>query len=108
LNDLAADVKLGAFLDQGAGFLAEFVLADGLGGVAGIEKGAGRELESADIFWGDGEGAEAGVGPVVDGDFRAGTRSWGGGRFKPGVGELGVRSPLFRFVGFCGIPGLKR
>ena len=30
LDDLAADVELGAFFDQDAGFFAQFVFADGL------------------------------------------------------------------------------
>ena len=69
LDDLAADIELGAFFDQHAGLFAELVLADGLGAVAGVEQGAGRELEAADVFRGDGGGAEVGVGAAVNGDF---------------------------------------
>jgi hypothetical protein len=71
LDDLAADVELGAFLDQGAGFFAEFVFADGLGAFAGVEQGAGRQLEAADVLGRDGGGADFGVGAAVDGDAAA-------------------------------------
>jgi hypothetical protein len=50
LDDLAADVEFGAFFDKGAGFFAEFFFPDGLRCVAGLEEGAGRELEAADVF----------------------------------------------------------
>ncbi len=75
LHDLAADVELGAFFDQDAGLFAEHVFADGERGFAGVEEGAGRQLESGDVLGGDGGGADFGVGAAVDGDGLGG-RGW--------------------------------
>ena len=80
LDHLAAHVELGAFLHQDAGFFAQLVLADGLRAVAGVEQGAGRQLEAADILGRDGGGAHFGVGAVVDGDL--GGRAEGGSRVR--------------------------
>ena len=66
--DLAAHVELGAFLDQDPGFVAQIVFAHDLRAGAGVEQGAGRQLESADVFGSDGDGALFGVGAFVDGD----------------------------------------
>ena len=97
MDDLAADVELGAFFDQDTGLLAEVVFADGLGGVAVVEQGAGGELEAADVFGGDGGGADLGIGAAVDGD------GFGGA----GGGGLGRHFLWVPFVGSCGLPGLK-
>jgi hypothetical protein len=75
LDDLAADVKLGAFFDEDFGFFAEFVFADFLRAVAGIEQGTGRQPEAADVLGSDGGGAKVSVGALVDGDDFTG---WGG------------------------------
>jgi hypothetical protein len=59
LDDLAAHVEFGAFLHQHTGLFAQFVLADGLGTIAGIQQRGGRQLEAADLFGRDGGGGAA-------------------------------------------------
>jgi hypothetical protein len=72
LDDLTADVKLGAFFDEDFGFFTEVVFADGLRALAWIKESAGRELEAADVFGRDGGGAVFRRGAVMDGDFAGG------------------------------------
>ena len=47
LDDLAADIELGAFFDEDFGFFAQLVFTDGLRAFTGVEQGAGREFEAA-------------------------------------------------------------
>ena len=78
LNDLAVDVELRAFFDEGLRGGAQLVFADGGGIVAAMEEGRRRQAKAGDGFGGDGDGADTGVGPLADGDFaRSGV---GGGR----------------------------
>src|ERR1035437_3068152 len=64
LDDLAANVELVAFFHQDAGLIAQLVLADGLGPLAGVEQRAGRQLEAANIFKRDSGQAHSGVGAL--------------------------------------------
>ena len=71
LHDLAADIELAALFDQHLGFFAQLVFADGLRAFAGVEQRAGRQLEAADVLGRDGDGADVGIGALVDGDVSA-------------------------------------
>ena len=82
LHHLAAHVELGAFFDQHLGFFAQLVLADRLGAFAGVEQGAGRQLEAAHVLGGDGVRAHVRVGAAVNGDLAGGLRSGDRSLFK--------------------------
>ena len=68
LHHLAAHVELGALLHQDFGFFAQLVFAHGLRAFARTEQRARRQLEAADVFGRDGDGAQFGVGAIVNGD----------------------------------------
>ena len=116
--DLAADVELGALFDEYAGFVAEIVFADNLGTGAGIEQGAGRELEAADVFGSDGNGAFVGIGAFVNGNAvgrgtlsnRSGNRRGGrrGAHFDNAAGRWLGRSGDGGRSGWNGWCGLRR
>src|SRR5581483_7358472 len=67
LDDLSAHIELAAFFNEDFGLFAQFFFTDGLRTFPGMEKGAGGQLEAAYIFRSDGDGAQIGIGAVVDG-----------------------------------------
>ena len=92
LGDLAVDAELGALLDEGAGFVAEGLLADDGGLVGAVEQRGGRELVAADGLGRDGDGLDIGVGALAEGDgLGLCGRGGGEGRWRrpPGGGRWG-------------------
>ena len=68
LRDLAIDAELGALLHQGAGFVAQGLLADDGGFVGAVEQRGRRQFVTADGLGRDGDGLDVGVGALAEGD----------------------------------------
>ena len=66
LNDLPVHLELSTFFDQFAGFVPQHIFANCERFLALVQQGAGRQLESADVFGSDGGCAQVGIGALVD------------------------------------------